>query len=93
MFIMISAEHIWVEPKVMKPVLRFVIFVKLIVLVTVCLSVYLLIRIMPSASNIIAMYISYLRDNFLFTYATPIMFERLIAPMQKPVITAKTNEQ
>jgi hypothetical protein len=77
----------------MNPVLRFVIFVKLIVFVTVCLSVYLLIRIMPSASNTMAIYINYLSDNFLLTYATPIIFERLIAPMQKPVITANTNEQ
>lgn len=81
------------EPKVINPVLRFVIFVKLIVLVTVYLSVYLLIKIIPSASNTIAIYISYFRDNFLLTYATPIIFERLIAPIQKPVITAKTNEQ
>ena len=91
--IMISAEHIYVEPRVMKPVLRLVTPLKLMVLVTVCTRVYLLMSIIPSASNIMAMYMSCLRDSFLFTYATPMIFERLIAPMQKPVMTAKTKLQ
>jgi len=39
------------------------------------------------------MYISWVSDNFLLMYAVPMMLERLIAPMQKPVITANTKEQ
>lgn len=63
------------------------------VLVTVCLSVYLEMSSIPSASKMMAMYINYFKLSFLFTYATPIMFERLIAPIQKPVIAANTKEQ
>lgn len=77
----------------MKPVRKLVTSLKLIVFVTVCLKVYLDIRSIPSASNMIAMYINYLSESFLFTYATPIMLDKLIAPIQKPVIAAKTNEQ
>ena len=67
MFIMIKAEHIWVDPKDIKPVLKLVMLLKLMVLVTVCFNVYLLIKIMPSASKNIAIYISYLSDSFLLT--------------------------
>jgi len=38
-------------------------------------------------------YISCLSVSFLFTYATPIILDKLIAPIQNPVIIAKTKEQ
>ncbi len=67
MLIMISAEHIYVLPKVINPVRKLVTSLKLIVLVTVCLRVYLEIRSIPRASNMIAMYINYFKVSFLFT--------------------------
>lgn len=67
MLIIISAEHIYVDPSVMNPVLRFVTPEKLIVLVTVYFNVYLLISIIPNASNVTAMYINYLSESRLLT--------------------------
>lgn len=93
MLIIISAEHIYVEPSVINPVLRLVTSEKLIVLVTVYFNVYLLISIIPNASKVTAIYINYLSERRLLTYATPIIFDKLIAPIQNPVIIAKTNEQ
>ena len=77
----------------MNPFRRFVSSLKFIVLVTVSLRVYRLITSIPKASKTIAIYMSCFNDNFLFTYATPMMLDKLIAPIQNPVITANTKEQ
>ncbi len=93
MFIMISAEHIYVDPIQMKPFRKLSIALKLRVFVIVSLSVYRLITNIPSASNTTDIYISCFKDSFLFMYATPMILDKLIAPMQNPVITANTKEQ
>ena len=90
-FTSIKAEHIYVEPKTMKPSLKLTSSLIGIVFVTVYSRVNLLIESMPMASKKVARPTRVASFAFLLTYAIPMIFEREIAPIQTPVRMAKTK--